>query len=197
MRLFCAVLIAMAMLITSCKQEAASPVMAADSTVDLTGFETVALSNGAYEVSKYDSEGQILTYGVVRDGVKDGIWIEYHPKSIAKTISHYVNGSETGPRLEFSNRGQLEKQTTYSEGQLNGKYGEYKFGRYVKEAIYKDGQLDGAYKEYFNNKDNVQKLVEFKDGKQDGKMQYFDEEGNVTLEYEYKNGEKVGGGIKN
>ncbi len=179
-----------------CKPSSSAPVMAAGSDVNLADYETQSLSDGSHAVYKMDADGNVLTYGIVRDGVKNGVWVEYHPKSVVKSVSHFINGSETGPRLEFSTRGQLEKQTTYKEGQIDGKYGEYKFGRYVKEAMYKDGQLDGAYKEYFANKDNVQKLVEFKNGKQDGKMQYFDEEGNVTLEYDYKNGEKVAGGLK-
>lgn len=180
----------------ACKQTGSAPVMAAGSDINLADYKSEELSDGSYAVYKTDGEGNVLTYGIVRNGVKDGVWVDYHPKSIVKSVSHFINGSETGPRLEFSTRGQLEKQTTYKEGQIHGKFGEYKFGRYIKEAMYKDGQLDGAYKEYFANKDNVQKLVEFKSGKQDGKMQYFDEEGNVTLEYDYKNGEKVAGGLK-
>ena len=54
--------------------------------------------------------------------------------------------------------------------------------------------MDGPFAIY-NDRGNLQRRGNFKNGKQHGLLQYFDEEGNVTLEYEYKNGEKVGGGI--
>lgn len=183
------------MVSVSCGDSVAPPVMSPDSGVDLTDFVTEAVTDGSTLVYKLDEGGDYLIYGYVKDGVKDGIWVEFHPNNIVKSIHNYTAGIENGPRLEFSTRGQVEKMTQVKDNALHGKYAEFKFGRYVNQSDYANGVLDGQYKEYFKNTDKIQKMVEFKAGKQDGKMQYFDEEGNVTLEYTYRNGEKVSGGL--
>lgn len=147
-------------------------------------------------VTKKGESGTITELGFIKNGTKEGAWYTYHPNGQIKSITNYSSGIINGPVMEFSNRGQLEKQTGYLNNELHGIKAEYKFGRPTIESNYTKGNLDGVHKEYFNNSEKVQKLVNFKNGKQDGIMQYFDEEGNVTLEYVYKNGEKVSGGIK-
>lgn len=174
-----------------CKQEAALT----GANFDTTGFESTSLGDGVFLMTKTDGSGLVVEQGIVRDGMKNGMWVTFNEKGVVSQVSSFVNGLESGARMEFSKTGQMEKKTTYIANELDGSFGEYKFGKPIKEAEYKGGQLNGAYKEYFKNKGALQKLVEFKNGKQDGKMQYYDEEGNVTLEYTYKNGEKVDGGL--
>lgn len=178
-------------LIWSCKPGA--PAVGAD--FDLTGYtvENAGASGGL--ASKRDEGGKLLEQGSIINGKKNGAWMTFHDNGIIKKVSNYIDGLESGSRLEFSNRGQLEKRTGLLNNQLHGEFAELKFGRPVKTASYNLGELDGEYKEYFKNSENVQKLVTFKNGVQDGPMKYFDEEGNVTLEYMYKNGEKVSGGM--
>jgi antitoxin component YwqK of YwqJK toxin-antitoxin module len=181
-----------ALAFVGCKQEAALT----GANFDTTGFESTSLGDGVFLMTKTDPDGLVIEQGIVRDGMKNGMWVTFNEKGVVSQVSSYVNGLETGVRMEFSKNGQMEKKTTYVANQLDGAFGEYKFGKPIKEAEYKGGVRHGAYKEYFKNKGTLQKLVEFKNGKQDGKMQYYDDEGNVTLEYTYKNGEKVEGGLK-
>ena len=180
-----------AIALVGCKQEAALT----GANFDTTGFESTSLGDGIFLLTKTDGSGLVVEQGIVRDGMKNGMWVTFNEKGVVSQVSSFVNGLESGARMEFSNTGQMEKKTTYIANVLDGSFGEYKFGKPIKEAEYKDGQLNGPYKEYFKNKGALQKLVEFKNGKQDGKMQYYDEEGKVTLEYTYKNGEKVDGGL--
>lgn len=169
--------------------------VASGALTNLEGFQITDLGSGGQKADKKDGAGVYIENGYLLNGVKNGIWRTYNDDGKVKTITNYLNGLKNGPYYEFSNRGQIELAADYLNDKLDGLYAKYKFGRPTIETQYRNGLIHGVHKEYFQNKDNLQKEVHFKDGKQDGKLTYYDEEGNVTLEYEYKNGEKVGGGM--
>jgi len=150
----------------------------------------------AYIAEKRDAGGTILENGVIRNNMKDGMWVTYYTderKSI-KSVTNYLKGKKNGNHFEFSNRGQLEAKAGYINDQLHGMSGAYSLGRPSTTTEYSYGLLHGQHIEYYNS-GKIQKLVEFKDNKQHGLFRYYDEEGRITLEYEYRNGEKVSGGI--
>ena len=89
----------------------------------------------------------------------------------------------------------MSLRATYQNNKLHGFWGKYSFGRPEMEAFYKDGQLNGPYYEYDTHDGKLQKEINYKNGKQDGKYRFYNEEGKVTVEYDYRDGEKVGGGI--
>lgn len=133
--------------------------------------------------------------GIARDGAKNGMWVEYYPEGNIKTISNYVDGKLALAKLEFSDRGQITKQTEYLNDQLHGTFIEYKNGRILQERNYSEGQLHGEFKKY-TDRGKLQQSGSFKDGKQHGSLKYYNEEEEVMMEYMYENGEKVSGGIK-
>lgn len=164
---------------------------------DLTGFESTSIPGSNASFVFKGSKDKPSETGYVVNGKKNGTWLTYHDEGRIKTLSTYVDGQKTGPYMELSNRGQIEKQIEYQGDKLHGVSTTYKFGKPIKETPYVNGKIEGRYVEYNDKGDQVAKEVYFKDGKQHGSLKYFDENGKVTLEYEYKNGEKVSGGIKN
>jgi antitoxin component YwqK of YwqJK toxin-antitoxin module len=163
----------------------------------LLDYEIINLENAAGEMAiKRNTLGAIIEQGFLKNGIKDGVWITYHDdeNNLPAKITSFSKGIQNGPEITLSNRGQIEEMSNYLNNQLHGRYGKYRFGRPTVTTEYSNGQFDGQHKEY-SNTGKLQKLIEFKDGKQHGSLQYFDEEGNITLEYTYKNGEKVSGGI--
>jgi antitoxin component YwqK of YwqJK toxin-antitoxin module len=187
------VLICFAVVFFACNQSSTS----SSSGINLDAFELKKIEGDGLNLAiKRNTQGKIIEQGIIRDGVKDGLWITYHDddNGLPARIISYASGIQNGPDLKFSNRGQIEEMSNYFNNQLDGLYGKYRFGRPTMTTEYATGQLDGAHTEYFNN-GKPQKLIEFKDGKQDGLLRYYDEEGNITLEYQYENGEKVSGGI--
>ncbi len=145
-----------------------------------------------------DGEGQLLEEGTLRSGLKTGTWIAYHPGGeFPKTAVSYINGMYNGPYMEFNARGQLELRATYLNNKLHGPWVKYRFGRPEAEAGYKNGELHGTYLGYDTKTGKVQKEINYKNGVQHGAYRFYNEEGVVTLEYEYRDGERVGGGIKN
>ena len=164
---------------------------------DFSGYELSTIPGStAKRAIKKDTNGKILEQGVIENGQRNGQWITFNTENnLPKTITNFKDGKYTGLLIEYNNRGQIEKMTSYLDNVLDGHYGQYKFGRTIEEGTYVNGQLEGVYRTYFNNKDVIQQEMHYKNGKLDGNAKWFNEEGAVVMEYEYKNGEKVSGGV--
>lgn len=164
-------------------------------SVNLEGFLSEQIGGSNAELaSKKDATGSMLESGIIRGGVKDGIYMTYYPEGRIKTLGSYVNGKLNGVYLELSDREQVEYKASYLNDVLHGPVAKYKYGRATQELSYKNGILDGAFTEY-SDRGKLSKKGFFKDGKQDGLLQFFDDEENLMMEYQYKDGEKVSGGI--
>lgn len=162
---------------------------------NLAGFITESIAGSDAELAiKKDATGGISESGVIRGGVKDGVYITYYPEGRIKTLSNYVNGKLNGVHLELSEREQVEAKSYYLNDVLHGQTAKYKYGRATQELNYKNGVLDGAFTEW-SDRGKLSKKGFFKNGKQDGLLQFFDEEEKLMMEYTYKDGEKVSGGI--
>ncbi len=193
--IFNLMLIISALLITSCDTSSNNT---SASKIDLSSYQTEEIAGNGIRAKKISSDGTLVEEGYVANGVKNGVWITYNPEGRINTMTTYVDGQQSGPHLEFSQRSQIILKAYYNGGVLDGPYATYKNGRYLIESFYKNGKLEGQYKEYFpggRESGKLQKLMEFKNGKQDGKLEYYDPEGNVTLSYQYKDGEKIEGGL--
>jgi len=164
----------------------------------LNGFETQTIANtGVTVATKKNTAGEIVERGYVSNGKRNGVWMTYYTADNVgriRTLASYSDGMLNGPYLEFSNRGQIDKEINYEKNEYNGIYTEFKYGRKEKEASYKNHKLDGTSKDFFQN-GKVQKEINYKEGKQNGLMRYYNEEGEVTVEYQYEMGNKISGGM--
>jgi len=173
----------------------AAPVVAEQG--DFTGFEMVNVPGSEVQkATKKDPNGKVTEEGFVKNGQKHGQWIKYGntDNNLPTEIANFVNGIYSGSLIQFNKRGQIDKVTNYLNNQLDGRYGQYKFGRTVETVNYVNGQMNGVYQKYFDNKDDIQQEITYKNGKMDGFYRYYNEAGEVVLEYEYNNGEKISGG---
>lgn len=178
-------------LLAACGSSTSGPAAKAN----LAGFFTEKIDGTDAEIAtKKDAGGMITEAGIIRNGLKDGVYMTYHPEGKIKTLANYVNGKLNGIYLEMSEREQVELKAHYKNDQLHGSYAKYKYGRPTQELNYKNNELHGPFTEY-NDRGKMSKKGSFKDGKQDGILQFFDEEEKLMMEYNYKNGEKVSGGI--
>lgn len=146
--------------------------------------------SGLTKVTVNDGAGNLSQSGVLKDGKREGNWIEYHPNGLIKTASSYVDGQLEGVKMELSNNGQLEKRMSYHLGQLDGEYKEFRYSTLKEERYYAGGKLEGTTKIYYDN-GKIMEEGAYKNGTRDGVSKWYDQEGNVTIEYEYKNGELV------
>lgn len=148
------------------------------------------LSDGITKIKVNDGAGNLSQSGIVKDGKKQGNWVEYYPNAIIKSITPYVDGKIEGLRVEFGNSGQLEKSMEYHNGLLNGDYKELRYSSVKEERYYENGKLEGTVKIYYDNGKIMEEGL-YKNGTRDGVSKWYDQGGNVTIEYEYKNGELV------
>ncbi len=166
---------------------------------NLDGFEKEELGNGLVKLIKYDDGRLPLESGFLLNGKRIGNWVIYWPENgRMNSLTSYANDEKNGPYIEFNTRGQIEVKSNYHSGQLNGAHGEYKFGRTELLSTYKNGVLDGDHKEYFKSGKSagkLEKLVQYNNGKQHGKLSYYNQNGDLLMEYIYENGEKISGGI--
>lgn len=162
---------------------------------DLEGFARESIGHHGALIGYKAADDTWLAKGTVISDVRNGSWVTYHPgKDAVKTITTYVHGKKNGMEIEFNDRGGITAIIEYKNDQLHGMSAKYQFGRATEETHYKDGVMHGPYAIY-TSQGQVQRKGSFKEGKQNGLLQYYDLDGNVTLEYVYKDGEKISGGI--
>lgn len=153
-------------------------------------------SLSAETTEKRDPNGLVTERTQMINGQKTGVSVTYFPeKGLPKKLVTLNNEVLDGPYMEFNSRGQIVKMANYKNGELDGEYATYKFGKAIEISTYKDGKLDGTYRSYFSNSDKLQKEAEYKEGVQHGIFRQYSEEGQVVLEYEYNNGEVIKGGM--
>jgi len=184
-------------LLISCGEPSSSPASAEG--IDLSGYtQDDVPGSDAKHVFQLDNLGYSVAEGLLRDGKREGVWIEYHPGThIPRSIVSYVSGIPNGPTVFIDSRGQVEEKQGLRNGQLHGVLAKYDYGKAAAEMNYVDGKLDGLAKTYYDgrHRGKLQQEVEYKAGVQHGKFIYYNEDGKKTLEYVYKDGEKVSGGM--
>lgn len=168
-----------------------------DLPTDLQGLalEDIPGSDIKY-ARQINASGAVEIEGFVLNNKRTGMWIQYGTNGDIGLINHYVDGKLEGVVLRMTYRNQVDLKSTYKQGELDGPWTSYKFGKVIEERMYKQGKLDGLVKLYDDRTFKVKQEAQYKNGVQDGYFRYYDEDGNVTLEYEFKNGEKVSGGMK-
>ncbi len=163
---------------------------------DLKGFQMESIGGGA-NFAEWISQnnGKRLAAGTTYGEVRTGAWMTYHTNTNQiETITNYINGKKNGPTIKLNDRGQIEELAEYKNDVLHGMVVKYRFGKPVEELTYANGVLNGHFAVY-DNQFKIQKKGSFKNGKQDGLLQFFNENGQITMEYTYKDGEKISGGI--
>ncbi len=164
--------------------------------VDANGYTVIDIEGTSVKkLEKHNENNILIESGETLNDLKTGTWTTYYQEGRIKSISSYLAGKPNGIHIELSDRGHVELQALYVDGQLHENWVSYQNGsRKLEERVYNMGKLNGVNRHY-DRTGKLQKEIEFKNDVQDGIFKYYDEQGNITLEYEYKNGEKVKGGI--
>ena len=141
-------------------------------------------------VSVYSADGNVLQQGDYLDGIREGVWTEFHPNELVKLSVGYVNGAKQGQQIELDNRGQLEARSTFHVGVLHGQYVKYNRTRIKEKKFYANGKLNGLNEIFYGN-GVVMEESNYVDGLRDGIAKWYDQEGNITIEYLYEKGEWI------
>lgn len=147
-------------------------------------------SPGISKIQTVDESGNPTQLGTLKNGVREGNWVNYHPNGMVKSITPYVDGKIEGMQVEISTSGQVEKQIMFHNNLPHGLYKEYKYTVLKEERTYANGKLEGLAKLYYDD-GKIMEEGAYKEGIRDGVSKWYDQQGKVTIEYEYKNGQLV------
>ena len=158
---------------------------------------------------KVTGQGQ----GQIKDGVRDGPWVEYHDNGQLSSKGDYKSGKKEGSWVTYDENGELDQDLsgTYENGVkliedcriLNpGKYKddgftkdglwvEYLPGGYTSIGTYKNGKLEGPWVQYYENC-QVQAKGTYKNGLPEGPWVGYHEDGQLWAKGENKNGKQEG-----
>lgn len=126
--------------------------------------------------------------GSVLNGKKEGVWIESTPGTeMPKTIVSFKNGMKNGIEIEFDRNGTIQKKSEYMNDTVNGSTITYRNGRMSGMSSYCMGVLDGLKVTCYDN-GNHKEEAEYKLGKRNGVTTWFSENGNRVASYTYENG---------
>ena len=182
-------------LLISCSQKESQPAKSETASLpqDLPPgalVEEYGDGSGVSRVVVKDNAGAIQQEGILKNGKREGNWIEYYSVGFIKTITPYVNDLKEGIFVEMGANNQLAKKIGYHHNLKHGEYREYLYATLKEERYYQNDKIEGTVKVYYD----IGKLMEegnYKNGIRDGVSKWYDQEGNVTIEYEYKEGELI------
>ncbi|MDO5104647.1 toxin-antitoxin system YwqK family antitoxin [Capnocytophaga sp.] len=107
---------------------------------------------------------------------------------------HFAKGRMHGKYKRFSSKGDLLEESSYNNGELDGKkavYNQFDPKNLERLMHYKKGKPDGKWQE-FNSKGKLLREDNFTNGKLNGEQKKFDSDGNLRLLETYKDDVKHG-----
>ena len=142
------------------------------------------------QVEVSNASGDVLQQGDYLNGVREGVWTEFHPNGFVKSMTGYVNGAQQGQSIVIDDRGQAESTSFYHNGQMDGEYLKFNRTRIKEKRMYKNGKLNGLT-EIFYADGKIMESSYYVDGLRDGVAKWYDQQGVVTIEYNYVKGEWI------
>jgi antitoxin component YwqK of YwqJK toxin-antitoxin module len=139
-----------------------------------------------YEIS--DQQGMLHEAGNLFKGKKEGVWRTYNDHDGLSSLIEYRDGIINGIRIDFDESSNVSVDANMRNGKLVGKRTEFRYGT-VKKSVenYKDGVLDGNKKVFYEG-GTLQEDGNYKQGKRDGLITWYNQQEKPTIEYTYKTG---------
>ncbi|MEM6687201.1 MAG: toxin-antitoxin system YwqK family antitoxin, partial [Bacteroidota bacterium] len=140
---------------------------------------------------KYDpkSKGQILeeSFGILKDGKRDGLWLTFNNNNIFITASMYNAGVLEGTNYDFHPDGEVRRIEHYKNGEKHGSCKEFHAGGALHYNMqYVNGKVIDGNVIYFYPNGNKKIVNSFKNGYKSGKSTTYYESGAVEIEGEYR-----------
>lgn len=161
-----------------------SPVMAGAENI-----EDFNLINGRYhkKFTKKPFSGKIdegRQQGLIKNGLKEGIWDEYDRQGRLEKESVYLNNIEVS-YLKYSysgfSPGHITRLVNYKNDRKSGLSQRfYKSGVLEQQGNYSNGRKVGLWVSYFEN-GKIKSKGEYKDSKMEGRWEFYNEDGTRRI----------------
>lgn len=141
---------------------------------------------------QHDDQDRVTARGMLKNGLRQGNWAYYVDGGHQPIRTEaYVDGKLNGAQIRFDRYGRVFKYSYYVNGELDGKYAEFRAGIIQQSATYRKGKLHGTLRIHTLQNGKVNRSIEYKDGVEDGPMRWYNDAGDLIQERMYKNGELV------
>ena len=139
--------------------------------------------------------GQLKSQISIVNGKQDSIGLEYYESGCIQSKMYYLSGKLDGEiTYYFDSTNNKAQQELFKEGIRNGKSIEFENNTTNDTLIYttfKNNKLDGIKKEFYPN-NKIWRIIEYKNGIQNGTQKKYSLEGKIEMEISFKNGKKDG-----
>jgi len=108
--------------------------------------------------TNYYDNGQKKSKGSLKDGKKDGIWIEWDEDGHTFEEYNYKDGILNGLYAAFYESGKRIQAGTYKDGERDGLWTYYRLGLIFEEVIYENGEVIDVLK-WENRWENMWRVV--------------------------------------
>ncbi|WP_298510078.1 toxin-antitoxin system YwqK family antitoxin [uncultured Kordia sp.] len=140
---------------------------------------------------KYDSQykDQILeeSYGILKNGKREGLWVTFNDENVFKVASNYKNGALEDVQYQFHTDGEVLRIDKYSKSVKNGICKEFHSGGALHyKTTYKDGKIIDGENIYYYPNGNKKIVNNYKNGLKFGKSTTYYESGAVEIEGIYR-----------
>jgi len=141
----------------------------------------------------YFANGKLRSKGLLNDQEKkEGDWVFYYRNGQLKEQSTFVNGEPNGKSTSWFDNGNLQEEVNYNNGKEDGERKTYYYNGMPKEVLqYKDGKKDGPTKGY-KSTGELSYDAAFKNDEEDGLETYYYYNGKIASQTVYVNGKEDG-----
>ena len=128
----------------------------------------------------------------VNTGRKDGLWVEYDKDQIKSKIG-YNDGEDEGIYQMFHPNGKIQFDGQTKNNEFTGLWKMYYMNGSLGEiGSFDDGKKYGIWKWYYSFNNQLEKIVNYIDGKADGlAIEYFEYSGDIKRKDIYKMAKKI------
>lgn len=117
---------------------------------------------------------------------------DYFENGSIKLETSYLNGQLNGKEIEYFENGEIKRETNFINGQRNGKQIEYHpNGEVYQKSNWVNGKEEGT-SEYYRENGTIHWRRNYLNGLSDGLTEFFRPDGRKSLTTSYKNGLKNG-----
>ncbi len=97
----------------------------------------------------FSGEVRSIEQGLIKNGKREGFWVNYHSNGELKSKGEFKNGKKEGPWVKHYNNKQLKSKGNFKNGKKEGfrvKY--YRSGQLKSKGNFKNGKKEGFWESY-------------------------------------------------
>jgi antitoxin component YwqK of YwqJK toxin-antitoxin module len=139
----------------------------------------------------YDLNGNVLSKGNFKDGLRQGLWSLYHSNGEKSGEISFVKDKPEGSYAEYNWKGDIIKKTFYKDSLPSQEITFFPSGDTIAITNYKNGKQEGLYRSFYPVRTREYEIPYLQDKISGTARKYFDN-GVSEIEAEFKDDQRNG-----